>query len=127
MVFSLLLLVFAASLPAQRRGMDEHARSRGVRPDHTIFSPLDLPAPNRFRTASGAPGADYWQQRVDYRIDVTLQPITRTITGKEHVTYYNNSPDPLDYIWVHLEQNVLRKDSIGSLADGTSAMGDRPQ
>lgn len=121
MVFSLLVLSCAASLPAQRR--DEFARAPGVRPDHTIFSPLDLPAPNRLRTGSGAPGADYWQQQVDYRIDVTLDPESRTISGRERVIYHNNSPDPLDYIWVHIEQNVLRKDSIGSLTDGASAMG----
>ena len=121
MLFSLLLLSCTASLSAQRR--DEFARAPGVRPDHTIFSPLDLPAPSRLRTGSGAPGADYWQQQVDYRIDVTLDPETRTISGREHVSYHNNSPDPLDYIWVHLEQNVLRADSIGSLTDGASAMG----
>jgi hypothetical protein len=123
LLFPALFLCLAASLSAQRRGMDEYARTPGVRPDHTIFSPLDLPAPNRMRAGSGAPGADYWQQRVDYRIDVTLEPSTRSIAGRVHVSYHNHSPDPLDYIWVHLEQNVLRKDSIGSLTDGTSAMG----
>lgn len=123
MLVSLSLLCLAANVTGQFRGRDEFARSPGIRPDHTIFSPLDLPTPNRMRTGSGAPGADYWQQRVDYRIDVSLEPSTRLIRGRVHVTYHNQSPDPLDYIWVHLEQNVLRKDSIGSLADGTSAMG----
>ena len=121
LVLPLLLLSIVASLPAQRR--DEFARAPALRPDHTIFSELDLPTPNRIRTGSGAPGADYWQQRVDYRIDVTLEPQTRTVSGREHVYYHNNSPDSLDYIWVHIEQNVLRKDSIGSLTDGSSAMG----
>jgi len=88
-----------------------------------IFSPLDLPTPNRVRTASGAPGPDYWQQQVDYRIDVTLDPSTRTVTGRQHVTYHNHSPDPLDYLWVHLEQNILRKDSIGSVTERMSTMG----
>ncbi|MCK5943374.1 MAG: M1 family metallopeptidase [Planctomycetes bacterium] len=114
-------LTFARGLTAQRR--DEYARAPGVRPDHTIFSPLDLPAPNRMRTGSGAPGPDYWQQKVDYVIDVTLETETRTIRGRERVTYHNASPDPLDYLWVHLEQNVLKADSIGSLTDGASAMG----
>jgi len=123
LLVSLSLLCLAANVTGQFRGRDEFARSPGIRPDHTIFSPLDLPTPNRMRTGSGAPGADYWQQRVDYRIDVSLEPSTRLIRGRVHVTYHNQSPDPLDYIWVHLEQNVLRKDSIGSLADGTSAMG----
>ncbi|HEB52100.1 MAG TPA: M1 family peptidase [bacterium] len=117
----LALLVVAAVLPAQRG--NEFARKPGIRRDVTIFSPLDLPAPNRMRSASGAPGPDYWQQRVDYRIDTTLTPAKRLVSGKEHITYYNRSPDTLDYIWVHLEQNVLRSDSIGALTDGTSAVG----
>ncbi|MCA8977349.1 MAG: M1 family metallopeptidase, partial [Planctomycetes bacterium] len=113
----------AASLPAQMFGNDEFARKPGPRPDHTIFSPLDLPAPNRMRTGSGAPGPDYWQQQVDYRIDVALEPETRTVRGQERVTYHNNSPDPLDYLWVHLEQNILKPDSIGALTDGGAAVG----
>jgi len=117
----LLVAVLAPDLAAQRR--DEFARAPGLRPDVTIFSPLDLPAPTRLRTGSGAPGPDYWQQRADYRIDVALDPTTRTVSGREHVTYHNNSPDPLDYLWVHLEQNILRKDSIGSLTDGGAAVG----
>lgn len=121
LLLSVTAVLFAASLPAQRG--DEFARKPGVRADVTIFSPLDLPAPNRMRTGSGAPGPDYWQQRVDYVIDVALEPDTRTIRGNEHVVYHNNSPDPLDYLWVHLEQNVLRADSIGSLTGGGEAVG----
>ncbi|MBK8101330.1 MAG: M1 family metallopeptidase [Planctomycetes bacterium] len=119
-----LLFLFAptAALLAQR-GRDDHARAPGIRPDVTIFSPLDLPTPNQFRTGSGAPGPAYWQQQVDYKIAVSLDPATRTIAGKEHITYHNNSPDPLDYVWVHLEQNILRKDSIGAQIDGGAAVG----
>lgn len=102
---------------------NQYARMPGIRPDVTIFSPLDLPSPNRYRTASGAPGPDYWQQQVDYQIDVSLDPEKRLIEGKEHVTYVNNSPDPLDYVWVHLEQNILRQDSIGNLIGGQRAVG----
>ena len=108
-------------LPAQNR--DEYARAPKPRQDVTIFSPLDLPTPNRLRTAAGAPGPDYWQQQVDYRIAATLDPATRTVTGKEHVTYHNRSPETLDFVWVHLEQNILRKDSIGTLTDGGAAVG----
>jgi hypothetical protein len=115
------LCAATALLPAQRR--DEFARAPQPRPDVTIFSPLELPTPSRLRTASGAPGPDYWQQQVDYRIDVTLDPAARTVTGKAHVTYHNHSPEALDLLWVHLEQNVLRKDSIGALTDARSAMG----
>ena len=108
-------------LPAQNR--DEYARAPKPRQDVTIFSPLDLPSPNRLRTAAGAPGPDYWQQQVDYKIAATLDPATRTVTGKEHVTYHNRSPEALDFVWVHLEQNILRKDSIGTLTDGGAAVG----
>ena len=120
LVLSSIILLAPFAL-AQKR--DEFARAPEPRTDVTIFSALDLPTPNRVRTGSGAPGPDYWQQRVDYRIDVTLDPSDRKVTGKEHVTYHNNSPDALDYLWVHLEQNILRKDSIGSLTDGGSAVG----
>ncbi|MCC7397631.1 MAG: M1 family metallopeptidase [Planctomycetes bacterium] len=110
----------AAALAAQDDG---YARAPKLRQDVTIFSPLDLPTPNRQRTASGAPGPDYWQQRVDYRIAATLDPEARTVTGKEHITYHNHSPEALDYLWVHLEQNILRKDSIGAQIGGGAAVG----
>ena len=120
-----LVLARLAALPAQdaRRRGGENARAPGLRPDVTIFSPLDLPTPNRVRTASGAPGPDYWQQEVDYRIDASIDPATRTIAGKEQVTYRNHSPETLTFLWVHLEQNILKKDSIGSLTGGGEAVG----
>lgn len=114
-------LLMPLLLPAQER--EEYSRAPKPRQDVTIFSALDLPTPTRLRTASGAPGPDYWQQQVDYRIDATLDPATRTVAGREHVTYHNHSPEPLDYLWVHLEQNILKKDSIGSLTDTLSTMG----
>ena len=121
---SLSAAVLATTLAAQNpQPRDEFARAPKPRTDVTIFSPLDLPTPNRVRTASGAPGPDYWQQQVDYRIEAELDPIQRSVTGREYVTYYNRSPDALDYLWVHLEQNILRKDSIGSLTDGGAAVG----
>lgn len=119
----LVLFLLVAGLAAQDRNRDEYARAPGIPTDVTIFSPLDLPTPTRLRTAAGAPGPDYWQQRVDYRIEVELDPATRTVKGSEHVTYHNNSPEALDYLWVHLEQNILRKDSIGALTDGGAAVG----
>ncbi|HEX6812033.1 MAG TPA: M1 family metallopeptidase [Planctomycetota bacterium] len=117
----LLACLLPTGLVAQNR--DEYARAPKPRPDVTIFGPLDLPAPNRLRTASGAPGPDYWQQQVDYRIEAELDPINRRLTARELVTYHNNSPDALDYLWVHLEQNILRKDSIGTLVDGGASVG----
>ncbi len=61
--------------------------------------------PNMYRSASGAPGPRYWQQRADYDIDVELDDQKQRITGSETVTYYNNSPDPLSYIWLQLDEN----------------------
>lgn len=93
------------------------------RADRSIFSALDLPTPSAMRLGSGAPGPGYWQQAADYRIDVELLPETRTVRGRETVDYHNHSPHTLDYVWVHLEQNCLRPDSISTLTDGGSLMG----
>ena len=77
------------------------------------FRQLDelLPTPTDTRTASGAPGHAYWQQRADYRIRVTLDEARRAVSGSETVTYHNNSPDTLNYLWVQLDQNMFRGDS----------------
>ncbi|MHA8051099.1 M1 family metallopeptidase [Aquirufa sp. ROCK-SH2] len=73
-----------------------------------------LPTPNSYRTASGSPGKDYWQQRADYDIKVELDDINRKIIGSETITYFNNSPDELPYIWLQLDQNLFEKGSNGS-------------
>ena len=64
-----------------------------------------LPTPNEYRTASGAPGPLYWQQRADYDITCSLDEKKQTLTGSETVTYYNNSPNDLTYIWLQLDEN----------------------
>ncbi len=64
-----------------------------------------LPTPNEYRTASGAPGPKYWQQRCDYDITCTLDEPNRKLTGKEKLTYFNNSPDNLTYLWLQLDEN----------------------
>jgi len=64
-----------------------------------------LPTPNEYRTASGAPGPMYWQQRADYDITCSLDEKKQTLTGSETVTYYNNSPNELTYIWLQLDEN----------------------
>ncbi len=65
-----------------------------------------LPTPNEYRTGSGAPGEAYWQQQADYKIKATIDESNNRLTGSETITYYNNSPDPLSYLWVQLDQNV---------------------
>lgn len=76
-----------------------------------------LTTPNSYRTASGAPGADYWQQRADYVIDVELNDQTQILTGRETITYYNNAPEALKYLWLQLDQNLF---ADGSLTNQTN-------
>jgi Peptidase family M1 domain len=64
-----------------------------------------LPTANEYRTASGAPGPKYWQQKVDYDIKATLDESKLLLTGAETITYYNNSPDVLTYLWLQLDEN----------------------
>lgn len=64
-----------------------------------------LPTPNEYRTASGAPGPKYWQQRADYDIKCDLDEASQKLSGSEIITYFNNSPDKLDYLWFQLDEN----------------------
>ncbi|MEE8478646.1 MAG: M1 family metallopeptidase, partial [Candidatus Neomarinimicrobiota bacterium] len=77
------------------------------------FSQLkeELPTPNAYRVASGAPGHKYWQQQADYVINVILNDKNQTLSGTETITYYNNSPDILDYLWIQLDQNIRKQHS----------------
>ncbi|MBL7835433.1 MAG: M1 family metallopeptidase [Cyclobacteriaceae bacterium] len=77
------------------------------------FEQLDqmLPTPNEYRSASGAPGPKYWQQQADYVINAELNDENQSITGSEVITYTNNSPDPLRYLWVQLDQNINERDN----------------
>lgn len=82
-------------------------------PEIDKFTQLEtlLPTPNNFRTASGAPGHEYWQQRADYNIKVELDENLNRIIGEETITYYNNSPNPLTYLWIQLDQNIEAPES----------------
>ncbi len=93
---------------------DPDFRHPAPRRPETIFSALDLPAPSRERLASGAPGPDYWQQRTDYVIAAELDEVAKRVTGRAEVTYHNNSPTALPFIWMHLEQNLFHPESIGA-------------
>ncbi|MBL7854970.1 MAG: M1 family metallopeptidase [Cyclobacteriaceae bacterium] len=93
------------------------------------FEQLDqlLPTPNSYRSASGAPGPAYWQQRADYDISVELNDENQSLRGSETITYYNNAPEPLTYLWLQLDQNILadgsmtRKTSGGAIRDSIPA------
>lgn len=81
-----------------------------------VFRPLDLPTPSLVRTADGRPGPGYWQQRADYVIRATLDAEGHLLTGHETITYTNNSPLDLSYLWLHLEQNLFKNDSLATLS-----------
>ena len=80
------------------------------------FRPLALPPPSPTRTAAGTPGEAYWQQTADYVIHASLDPVARTVRARAEVTYVNHSPDPLPFLWLHLEQNAYRPDSVARSA-----------
>ncbi|MFK7936559.1 MAG: M1 family metallopeptidase [Saprospiraceae bacterium] len=84
----------------------------------------ELPTPNVYRNAAGAPGHQYYQQKADYKIKLELDDKKQRIYGEETVTYFNNSPDPLDYLWVQLDQNMRAKDS-DTYKSATSKIGER--
>lgn len=83
----------------------------------------DWPTPNRERRATGAPGPDYWQQDVDYDIDIHLNERTKVLTGSATVTYTNNAPDELDFLWFLLDQNRFRDDSIAVMTETVGGGG----
>ncbi len=88
-----------------------------VAPLDDPFRQLDelLPTPTDTRTASGAPGHRYWQQQVDYDIEVTLDDERQRVSGSERIRYRNNSPDTLDYLWLQLDANIFAPDSGAAL------------
>lgn len=75
----------------------------------------ELPTPNEYRNAAGAPGHNYYQQKADYNIEVTLDDANQKIVGEETITYTNNSPDNLDYLWIQLDQNMRADNSDSKL------------
>ena len=92
--------------------------------NESFFRKLDtLPTPNVYRAASGAPGHRYWQQRVDYKAKVALDDAAQKISGTQEVTYHNDSPDELRYIWFQLDQNIQRSGSVGRNSRGASDLG----
>ena len=109
----------------------EQARAQSV--VNRKYSPPDafrqleevLPTPNDYRTASGAPGHRYWQQKVDYEIDVVLDDDAQKITGTEVITYTNRSPDSLTYLWLQLDANRFHPDSNANRHRSAPEIGDK--
>jgi len=95
-------------------------------PDRNKFGQLEtlLPTPNTYRTASGSPGHQYWQQQADYIIKAEVDDAKRRLYGEETITYTNNSPDELSYLWLQLDQNIWDKES-DTYKVGTGGVSDR--
>lgn len=85
----------------------------------TKFAQLgqELPTANAYRTASGAPGHEYYQQKADYKMDIVLDDEKQRLDGFETITYTNNSPDRLDYLWLQLDQNLFAEQSDTKLIE----------
>lgn len=111
-----LSLLSAIQITAQEKNAQK--REPGHKDSNKFSQMYDLLAtPNMFRTASGAPGPAYYQQQADYKMDIELDDKNTKILGKETITYHNNSPETLDYLWVQLDQNQQAKDSKSKLVE----------
>ena len=120
-----LLLVAALSLPAHATG---NANGKGIPGDaDQRFAQLEtlLPTPGTTRSASGAPGPAYWQQRADYRIKARLDEKRHRITASQSITYTNRSPDTLRYLWLQLDQNIFKDGSIARASEVAANSGTR--
>ena len=101
------LIIGAAQSQAQK------ADSAAVYDQHKVFFPLFYPPSNMFRSASGMPGPRYWQNRADYKLNVTLDTAKKAVNATALITYTNNSPDQLPFLWLQVEQNIYKEDSRG--------------
>jgi hypothetical protein len=121
MKFKYCLAAFFFVFSALGWAQDEAETQR--EPGHTNLSKFrqmyqEFATPNTYRSASGAPGPDYYQQRADYKMSINLDDKNARLYGEEIITYYNNSPDELEYLWLQLDQNVRARDSKSPLRDG---------
>jgi virulence-associated protein VagC len=112
---SLIILFLVIAFPTRTFSQDNINKN--------LFRQLtqELPAPNQYRTASGHPGSGYFQQQVDYLMDIKLDEVKKTVSGTEVITYRNNSQETLSYLFIQLDQNIFEPNSFGSKI-GTSRM-----
>ncbi|CAI8259388.1 MAG: Uncharacterised protein [Flavobacteriaceae bacterium] len=106
------LILWSQDTPTEREG--GHLNNNKFKQLYEEFS-----TPNRYRTASGAPGDSYYQQQVDYVMDLELDDRNTKLYGEETITYSNNSPDALPYLWVQLDQNIRQKEAPALEKNGT--------
>ncbi len=103
---------------------DANKQTKGKFDDKFRQLEADLPTPNTYRTASGAPGEAYWQQQADYVINATLDETNKRITATGTITYTNNSPHTLNYIWLQLDQNIFKQNSASNQTQTTPVGAD---
>ena len=117
--YFIIFLIFSPQLISQEaeEKQEGHLNNNKFRQLYQEFS-----SPNIYRAASGAPGPSYYQQQADYKINVELDDKNKMIYGDETITYTNNSPQKLDYLWVQLDQNVRKKDSPSLDRDSESVI-----
>ncbi len=118
-----LIMLLTASIYAQRR--------RAANPSDTIasnYNPQELFSPafyaekgNEFHSANGAPGPKYWQNKVDYQLNAKIDTVTKTLSATENISYTNNSPDALPYLWLQLDQNTYQKEARSNFVTGRAA------
>jgi hypothetical protein len=113
-----LLFILPTILLAQEKTVMPAVKQQGKYDTNKFSQMYDLLAtPNMFRTASGAPGPAYYQQQADYKMDLELDDKNAKLNGSETITYYNNSPDNLEYLWIQLDQNQAAKNSQSPLVE----------
>lgn len=105
-IFILTLLIFGGNLFAQKVNSIGHTNQNKFKQLYEEFA-----TPNQFRTASGEPGPEYYQNQADYDMSVVLNDKDQTLSGEVTITYYNNSPEDLSYLWLQLDQNIRKRDS----------------
>ena len=114
-----LVLISSFSLAQSEKSVYDH---------HDLFTPdFYSPSVNEYRTSDGQPGPKYWTNKASYKIAVTLDDVKDAITGSVIITYTNNSPEPMDFVWLYLDQNLYKLDSRGQAktpATGRSRYGD---
>jgi len=124
-----LILLAVVSVNAQRRGRRPAVNTDSIQ---TNYIPSESFAPmyytergNEFHSANGNPGAKYWQNRVDYQLKATIDTNTKTLTGAEVVTYTNNSPDALPFLWLQLDQNTYKRDARSTFLGGFTTVNNQ--
>ena len=119
--YALLSMLFIVAFQALSQE-GEKAERVGGHENINSFRQLynEMSTPNSYRTASGAPGHEYYQNEADYKMKIGINDATQILTGSETITYHNNSPDDLEYLWVQLDQNIREEGTPAQHKNGSN-------